>query len=98
MAEAEETCDSIEIAKRQTQERELRSLLTTPSGTEGGGDSTTSTMVGAHWLSVAFDESGDFLVVPWWRGIAIVSLSTGKVRMCTTLTCLLHCMSRTPRP
>ena len=66
--------DTIEVAKRQTQERELRSLLTSSEGA-----STSGALVAAPWPNACFDASGAFVIFPYWRGIAVASVDTGKV-------------------
>jgi hypothetical protein len=66
--------DTIEVAKRQTQERELRSSLTSSEGA-----STSGALVAAPWPNACFDASGAFVIFPYWRGIAVASVDTGKV-------------------
>ena len=79
-AEVEAVEDSIEVAKRQTQERELRSALT--------ASDEPHALVTAPWFTVAFDESGTVLVMPWWRGIVIGDIATGKARTPLSLVCV----------
>ena len=71
--------DSIEVSKRQTQEKALQAALHGPEATDA---------VSADWFNCVLDESGAFVIFPAWRGIAIGAVASGKVRRCAALfTC-----------
>lgn len=67
--------DHVERGRREVQEANVRKLF---SESEKGP-------VGAQSPNCVFDESGSFIIYPWWRGIAIANIATGKVRL------LIHC-------
>jgi hypothetical protein len=80
----------MEVAKRQTQERELRDLQ---SGSDMPGG-----VVAAPACNAVFDESGSFVMFPSWRGIAVGSVATGKVRPQHALCRGRHCLAVTGAP
>jgi hypothetical protein len=62
--------DPLERSRREAQQAEVQTNFTTcPKG-----------HVAAPWPSLAFDETGTFLLMPWWRGIAVAHVASGKVR------------------
>lgn len=70
--EVEAVTDHVERGRREVQENNIRKLF----------EESEKGPVAAQSPNCAFDETGDFLIFPWWRGVAIANISTGKVRIC----------------
>jgi hypothetical protein len=66
--QVEQVNDHLEVGKREAQEKELLALLR-PSD-----DSAP-----LQYFNSVFDESGEFLLFPSWRGISVAAISSGQV-------------------
>lgn len=81
----EASTDHVECGRREVQESNILKLFTE---SEKGP-------VAAQSPNCTFDDSGDFLIFPSWKGIVIADVATGKVRklgswhLWSTLLCIL---------